>query len=228
MSSGLEAYKSSLNGHIRNLRENVTSLLSSLHTAGSGNDAKFYTHVEHTKEAISDFRKFLGPGQPSPVPSELAIKLEEFRQNPHSVDLIRYLVDVYPNLLRLAGGAHETKILEDQIRSLVDDEQLKCELEELEAKLTELINEKGNEVSYNLMQEIQRLVDLLRQSKSRSILEVIVKSDGLYNAVAAAADAHVGAPCFTILKELAGIVFKIKKTALSKVEDRLLEYQDVT
>ena len=126
----------------------------------------------------------------------------------------------------MAGGAHEQPILEDQIKGLVNDEQLKRELVELESKLIDLVNEKGDEVSYNVMQEIQRLVDLLRQSQSRSIFEVVVKSDGLYSVLSAAADSLTGAPVFTILKELAGIVLRIKDTALSKVEDKLLAYQD--
>jgi hypothetical protein len=69
-------------------------------------------------------------------------------------------------------------------------------------------------------------VDLLRQSQSRSIFEVVVKSDGLCSVLSAAADSLTGAPVFTILKELAGIVLRIKDTALSKVEDKLLAYQD--
>ena len=168
----------------------------------------------------------MGPGQPVPLLSELAKKIEEFRQNPHSLDIIRYLAEVAPQLIRLAGGAHEQPILEDQIKGLVNDEQLKRELVELESKLIDLVNEKGDEVSYNVMQEIQRLVDLLRQSQSRSIFEVVVKSDGLYSVLSAAADSLTGAPVFTILKELAGIVLRIKDTALSKVEDKLLAYQD--
>jgi hypothetical protein len=208
------------------VRENVEALLSSLHTASQGNNANFYTQIEQAQEAIRDFRKFMGPGQPVPLLSELAKKIEEFRQNPHSLDIIRYLAEVAPQLIRLAGGAHEQPILEDQIKGLVNDEQLKRELVELESKLIDLVNEKGDEVSYNVMQEIQRLVDLLRQSQSRSIFEVVVKSDGLYSVLSAAADSLTGAPVFTILKELAGIVLRIKDTALSKVEDKLLAYQD--
>jgi hypothetical protein len=77
----------------------------------------------------------MGPGQPVPLLSELAKKIEEFRQNPHSLDIIRYLAEVAPQLIRLAGGAHEQPILEDQIKGLVNDEQLKRELVELESKL---------------------------------------------------------------------------------------------
>jgi hypothetical protein len=224
-SSGLDAYNRSLNGHIKNVRENVEALLSSIHTVAQGNDANFYARVEHAREAINDLRRFFGPAQPVPLLSELTNKIEEFRQNPHSVDLIRYLSEVGPQLMRLAGGAYEQPVVEDQMKSLVNDEQLKSELGELEAKLTELINEKGREISYDLMQEIQRLADL-RQSQSRSIFEVILKTDGIYNVLSAAADLLIGAPVCTILKEAAGMALKVKNTALLKAEDKLLAYQD--
>jgi hypothetical protein len=175
-SSGLDAYNRSLNGHIKNVRENVEALLSSIHTVAQGNDANFYARVEHAREAINDLRRFFGPGQPVPLLSELTNKIEEFRQNPHSLDLIRYLIEVTPELMRLAGGPDEQPILEDQMKNLINDEQLKRELEQLEAKLTELIDEKGNEVSYTLMEEIQLLADLLRKSQSRSVFEVSSKA----------------------------------------------------
>jgi hypothetical protein len=224
--SGLDAYNRSLNGHIKNVRDNVEALISSIHTVAQGSNANFYTQIEHAQGAISDLRKFFGPGQPVPLLSELAAKIGELRQNPHSVDLIRYLTDVGPQLMRLAGGAYEQPVVEDQMKSLVNDEQLKSELGELEAKLTELINEKGREITYDLMQEIQRLADLLRQSQSRSIFEVIVKTDGIYNVLSAAADSLIGMPVCTILKEAAGMALKVKNTALLKAEDKLLAYQD--
>jgi hypothetical protein len=225
-SNGLDAYNRSLNGHIKNVRESVEALLSSIHTVGQGDNANFYARVGRAREVIDDLIRFFGPGQPAPFLSELTNKIEEFRQNPHSFDLIRYLIEVGPQLMRLAGGAHEQPIVEDQMKSLVNDEQLKSELGELEAKLTELINEKGREISYDLMQEIQRLADLLRQSQSRSIFEVIVKTDGIYNVLSAAADSLVGMPVFTILKEVAGMALKVKNTALLKAEAKLLAYQD--
>ena len=223
----LQNFQTSLNAHVKNVRDELTNLISSIHLARAQPNNNFFEQVARTQPAISDFQKFFGHQNQSPFLMRLRDTVTKLETNPNDFRLIRDLIEADPQVINLAGGPNAGNILEDQIKNLVTDQQLQEELGDLDSRLREFIEQKGNEISFNMMREITRLAELIRQSKNRSILETICKTDTAYLTLAAIADA-VGqtSGIFTAITALGVLAAKVNGTARSKLNEKMEEYED--
>lgn len=223
----LREYQRILSGHAQNVQGELAKLISKLHLARAQNNREFTDQVESTKRAISSTQDFFGPRNRLQFLTNLESSVVALRDRPSDYYLIKQLTDAVPELMRLASGQAEGPILEDLIKNLVTDEQLKKEISELDAMLREFVEEQTEALNYKTLMEIQRLAELIRQSQNRSILETICKTDTLYVTLAGLADTLGGGHgAFSATTRLAILAQKAIKTANQKIQDKLLDYVD--
>lgn len=219
----VKEYQRILSGHVQNVQGELAKLISKLHLARLQNSSDFIDQVDRTRKAISSMQDFFGPTNRSQSLATLESAVVSLRERPSDYHLIKQLIDAGPEMLTLAGGP----ILEDRIKSLVTDEQLKKEINELDAKLREFVEEQSDILTYKTLMEIQKLAELIRQSENRSILETICKTDTLYVTLAGLADTLGGGHgAFSATTRLATLAHKVNKTANKKIHDTLLDYVD--
>jgi hypothetical protein len=191
------------------------------------NNTGFADQLNRARQAIAQLQSFFGPKNRSQFLDTLDSNVARLRNSPGDFQLIKQLIEAGPQVLRLVAGPAEGEILEDQIKNLVRSDELKQELNELESELREFIQEQDNNLTHRMLEEIQRLAELIRLSQNRSILETICKTESLYTLLAGIADTITGGHgAFTALTKMMALVLKVNGTAKKKLDDTLLDYVD--